>query len=119
MKNLKLALVSLGVFFLIMVLCYAISQGIYTLNTAGKKSAPKIEKIDQSEIWNKKVTESIAHNEIILGMTDKEVIRSIGIPYDKQKNVGKFGVIETWEYPNLKYKYLHFENSLLTGWQEN
>lgn len=118
MKILKLTLIGLCVFIGLIVLFLGVSEGFYFLKTAGRETPPQITDNSRKEIWNARISESIERREIILGMTDNEVIRAIGNPYAKQKNVGNFGTFETWEYSFLKYKYLHFENGTLTSWQE-
>jgi hypothetical protein len=55
---------------------------------------------------------------IWIGMTTSMTIESIGQPNTINKFIGIWGKQEQWVYNDDKYKYLYFENDILTAYQQ-
>ncbi|MFC0417730.1 hypothetical protein ACFFHH_20180 [Cytobacillus solani] len=66
--------------------------------------------------FNKKAKQENSKGKIGIGMTQEEVIESIGKPTDINKTVTANGTSEQWVYPN--YVYLYFEDGILTSYQK-
>lgn len=74
-----------------------------------------------------KVKKAIINADILLGMTEGQVIASRGRPYDINRTTGEWGVHEQWvmffRSPSMwdpkqrEYAYIYFENGKVTSWQ--
>jgi len=66
------------------------------------------------------IKEAVAKRQLIIGMNQVEVHASIGLPHDKNKTVGAWGVHEQWIYLTDGYDrmYLYFEDGILSSWQD-
>jgi hypothetical protein len=72
-----------------------------------------------------KVKRAIMSGEILVGMTERDVVAAIGRPYDINRSVygeGRETAQFVYEdspsrYSKKKYKYVYFENHLVTSWQ--
>lgn len=62
--------------------------------------------------------DAINRSELLLSMNQDQVYASIGGPSDKNKTVTSNGTSEVWTYSRGSYKYLVFNNGLLSSWQE-
>jgi hypothetical protein len=85
-------------------LYYLVAQG----------SVPEIQVAAHPE-WSSLVHTHIVAGQIALGMTPDMVRASWGKPDDINRSVGPWGVHEQWVYG---YKYLYFEDGILTSWQD-
>jgi len=59
--------------------------------------------------------------EITLGMTEEQAVDLLGLPQDKNRSVGSWGVHEQWVFKKKKHNhdtYLYFENGILTSYQD-
>ena len=66
-----------------------------------------------------RIRNAINSENIILGMTQEQVIMSLGKPDDINRTVGEWGVHEQWIYGTIPYsRYLYFENYKLTSMQD-
>lgn len=70
-----------------------------------------------SKEFTKKELNLISKSNINIGMSNKAVIASWGVPDRVNKTVGKWGVHEQWIYGDYSVTYLYFENNKLTSWQ--
>lgn len=61
-----------------------------------------VENLRKSDERRKKVEELIARNEVAIGMTPQEVLRSLGKPRKKTSRANKEGTQQVWEY--IKYE---------------
>lgn len=71
-------------------------------------------------VFAEEVMEAKQDREIILGMS-KEDVRSLwGKPKEIRNTVTEYGNREQWHYKDEsnKYKYVHFEEDVVTAWQE-
>lgn len=71
------------------------------------------------------VRSAIAAGGLCLGMTEEEVVASIGIPDDVNRSTYSFGTtcqfcygLPGMQYVQYKYKYVYFENGRVTSWQQ-
>lgn len=64
-------------------------------------------------------SESSVHHRLVRGMTEEQVIATIGYPNDINRSTGEWGVHEQWIYGGLigRARYFYFENGILTSWQ--
>lgn len=62
-----------------------------------------------------RIAECILAGKITLGMTCEQTIASWGVPDQKNRSVGSWGIHEQWVYVQM---YLYFENGILTSWQD-
>ncbi len=69
--------------------------------------------IDES--WDAKIVESIKQQSLELGMTKEQIQLAWGLPDDKSRSVGSWGVHEQWIYNET---YLNIENGVLTSYQD-
>lgn len=73
------------------------------------KLIKKYGKVDGTKVYNRKIW---------IGMTSQMTRDSIGHPSDINKSVYSWGVKEQWVYSKGRYKYLYFDDGILTSWQE-
>ncbi|NQT79220.1 MAG: hypothetical protein HQ555_02355 [Candidatus Aminicenantes bacterium] len=76
---------------------------------------------------NQRIKEAILKGDILLGMTEEQVVASRGTPYKVNRTTGKYGVHEQWimffDKPSIfdpksyTYAYIYFENGRVTSWQ--
>ena len=84
-----------------------------------------------SEI-SSQMKDAILNGDILIGMTEEQVVASRGRPYKINKTTGSFGVHEQWvmvtSTPGVigaygidskakEYAYIYFENGKVTSWQ--
>lgn len=71
------------------------------------------------------IKQIIEKDSFVLGMTDEQVIASIGYPHKRNISIGSWGKHEQWICGTYNFilkrltnkKYLYFENGILTSWQ--
>lgn len=81
-----------------------------------KKREEKTKEI-QEEMAVKNEIDRIKNSNPTIGMTKEEVEMSLwGKPQKVNRTVSKYGVREQWVYPD--YKYLYFEDGILTSFQD-
>lgn len=78
------------------------------------------------------VRDAILNGDILIGMTEEQVVASRGRPYKTNRTTGSFGIHEQWvmvtSTPGVigaygidskakEYAYIYFENGKVTSWQ--
>ena len=71
---------------------------------------------------NSRFRVSIESGNLVIGMTQVEVVASIGSGWKINRTTGSYGVHEQWVLPHnsvrdSRYAYLYFENGILVSWQ--
>jgi len=62
------------------------------------------------------ITRSLEYSfSLSIGLTTQDVLEHMGHPNSINRSTGSWGVHEQWVYA---YKYLYFENGILTSWQD-
>lgn len=74
----------------------------------------RIQYVNEHPNIPEKIKNAIRRGEVILGMTQSQVIASFGHPGTINRTSGSWGVYEQWVYSR---GYLYFENGILTSWQ--
>ncbi|MBE3109693.1 MAG: hypothetical protein IMZ46_04120 [Acidobacteria bacterium] len=70
------------------------------------------------------VKQAILANELLIGMTEQEVVAAIGRPDDINRSTYSFGTTAQFcydsygDFARAKYSYVYFENGRVTGWQQ-
>lgn len=65
-----------------------------------------------------RIEDAILRGAAVIGMTEEQVIASLGRPYEINRTVGEWGVHEQWIYSRYYGPYLYFEDGILTSWQD-
>ncbi len=87
---------------------YALNSKFYTEKTKKEFSG-----------WGSKAINFINKGGIYLGMSDTQVVASLGRATKINQSVGRWGTHEQWVYGDVPYRsYLYFENGKLTSWQD-
>jgi len=84
------------------------------------KEIEKLKEERQSRLLSEFTEEEvlkIENQEIWIGMTTSAAIEMFGIPSDRNRSTGSWGVHEQWVYEE-KDLYLYFEDRKLTSWQD-
>lgn len=76
---------------------------------------------------SQRIKDAILKGDILIGMTEAQVIASRGTPYKVNRSTGSYGVHEQWvmffDTPSIldpksyTYAYIYFENGRVTSWQ--
>jgi len=101
-------------------------QELHSAIRYGEKTDTSIyrqELIRRNPLWSTDTKSEILYGLISLGMTEKQVLASRGNPSKRNRSVGSCGVHEQWVYREHSYfgdtyKYIYFENGILTSWQD-
>ena len=71
------------------------------------------------------VKRAIMAGDIVIGMTEMDVVASIGSPYDINRTTAAYGTSAQFVYASAamypakpKYSYVYFENGKVTSWQQ-
>lgn len=77
--------------------------------------------------WSENAKQDILRGTIKIGMTQTMVLTAWGSPYNTNRTVGSWGTHEQWVYQFViyalfetieYYKYLYFEDGILTAFQD-
>lgn len=80
--------------------------------------------LDRNPALDQRVKDAILRSEVMMGMTELDVVAAIGNPRDINRTTTAYGtsaqfVYETFsEYIRPKYTYVYFENGRVTSWEQ-
>lgn len=94
-----------------------VDPGYIFRRTERRRHHEKIEKPTRDYGERLRYRNAAVKGEILMGMTEDEVVRSRGRPLDINRSTGSFGVHEQWVYqhPNGSRYYIYLDNGEVTG----
>lgn len=121
-KLLVIILISFFAFTVINIWIVFIGIDKYANFVTELKGTPPEKSIEGHPELSSKIKECISKNEICIGMTTEQVIKSWGKPDDISKTVGPSDVNEQWVYYRRRNNgtyYLYFRNGIMNLWSIN
>lgn len=105
----------MGVVFLAMAACLPIPDF---------HKGARLKYVDSHPGLSPAVRAAIINREVVMGMTEEEVVMSIGNPRDINRSTYQWGTTAQFVYEDFsrylrpKYTYVYFENGRVKSWQQ-
>lgn len=122
--------------YILLILVFGVTSGCamwdrmaknyyYSQHPEARMQEHRQEVVNQHPEWPEQVQADVLAGTVRIGMTQEQVLASLGNPYDVNRTVGSWGVHEQWIYgyyqqdyaftPSL---YLYIEDGILTSFQD-